>query len=185
MAKKKKEHKSKFLKYLNRFLLLIVICLISLIVLKSNPSLQESVYKTVFQNNFSFAKINDLYEKYFGSSLPFVKEEKEQLVNATSLEYQKAEKYKDGVKLTLESDYLIPATSSGLIIFAGEKEGYGNTIVLQRPDNVEIWYSNLDSTSVSLYDYVKSGTTIGVAKDNTLYMVFTKDGEYLDYKEYI
>ena len=117
--------------------------------------------------------------------MPFVKEEEEQLVSATTLEYQKDEKYKDGVKLTLDSDYLIPATSSGLIVFAGEKEGYGNTIILQRPDNVEIWYSNLDTTSVSLYDYVKAGATIGAAKDNTLYMVFTKDGEYLDYKEYI
>lgn len=185
MAKKKKEHKSKLLKYLNRFLLLVVISLISLIVLKSSSSLQEKVYKTVFQNNFSFAKINEVYEKYFGSSLPFVKEESEQLVSAISLEYQEDEKYKDGVKLTVENDYLIPATSSGLIIFAGEKEGYGNTIVLQRPDGIEVWYSNLDTTSVSLYDYVKSGTTIGVAKDNTLYMVFTEDGEYLDYKDYI
>ena len=159
--------------------------MISLIVLKSNPTLQESVYKNVFQNNFSFAKINELYEKYFGSSLPFVKDEETSLVSAISLEYQKDEKYKDGVKLTLNDSYVIPAISSGLIVFAGEKEGYGNTIILQRPDDVEIWYSNLDSVSVSLYDYVKAGGTIGAAKENTLYMVFTKDGEYLDYKKYI
>lgn len=185
MAKKKKEHKSRVFKYLNRFLLLVVICLISLIVLKSSPSLQESVYKKVFQNNLGFAKINELYEKYFGSSLPFIKKEEDQTVSATSLEYEQEKKYQDGVQLTVADDYLIPATSSGLIVFAGEKEGYGNTIVLQRPDNVEIWYSNLDTTSVNLYDYVKSGETIGVAKDNTLYMVFTKDEEFLDYKEYL
>ena len=185
MAKKNKEKKSRVLKYLNRFLILTVICLISLIVLKANPSLQEKVYKTVFQNNFSFAKINDIYEKYFGASLPFETQNEAQVVSATSLKYEKAQKYKDGVKLTVEGNYLIPATSSGLIVFNGNKEGYGNTIVIQRPDNVEVWYSNLDTASVSLYDYVKAGQTIGMAKDNTLYMVFVKEGEYLDYKEYI
>lgn len=185
MSKKAVTKKPKFLKYLNRFLLLIVICLVSLIVLKANPSLKDKVYKTVFQDNLSFAKINEIYQKYFGSSLPFKTEDNTQTVSAVSLEYTNAEDYKDGVKLTLNADYIVPATSNGLVIFAGEKEGYGNTIVIQRPDNVEIWYSNLESTSVSLYDYVKQGQSVGKAKDNTLYMVFVKEGKTLDYKEYI
>lgn len=181
----KKEPKRKFVKYVNRFLLLIVICLISLIVLKANPSLKEKIYTNVFQDNFNFAKINSLYEKYFGSSLPFVNKEKTTLVSAISLEYQNKKSYKDGVKLTLKEDYPLPATSSGLIVFAGEKKGYGNTIVLQRPDNIEVWYSNLDTVNVSLYDYIKAGDIIGTAKDNNLYMVFMKEGEYLDYQKYL
>ena len=185
MSKKMENKKPKFLKYLNRVLLLIVICLVSLIVLKANPSLKDKVYKTVFQDNLSFAKINEIYQKYFGSSLPFKTEENAQMVSSIALEYTKTEDYKDGVKLTLDADYVIPSTSNGLVIFAGEKEGYGNTIVVQKPDNIEIWYGNLESTSVNLYDYVKQGQSVGKAKDNILYMVFIKEGKTLDYKKYI
>lgn len=185
MSKKSVNKKPKFLKYLNRFLLLIVICLVSLIALKANPSLKDKVYKTVFQDNLSFAKINEVYQKYFGSSLPFKTEDKTQAVSAVSLEYIKAEDYKDGAKLIVDADYVVPSISNGLVIFAGEKEGYGNSIVIQRPDNIEIWYCNLESTSVSLYDYVKQGQSVGKAKDNTLYMVFIKEGKTLDYQKYI
>ena len=73
MSKKKKVERPRYVKYLNRFLFLIIICLVSLIVLKANPSLQEKVYKTVFQNNFSFAKINDIYEKYTKIYMSFFK----------------------------------------------------------------------------------------------------------------
>lgn len=185
MSKKKKVERPRYVKYLNRFLFLIIICLVSLIVLKANPSLQEKVYKTVFQNNFSFTKINDIYEKYFGSSLPFVNEEETEVVSSVKLEYDKSKKNGDGVSLTLADNYAIPAISRGLVIFAGEKEGYGNTIVIQRPDNVEVWYSNLDTTNISLYDYVKAGDTVGEAKENTLNMYFQKEGKFLNYKDYI
>lgn len=185
MSKKKINTKPKLLKYVNKFLVLVVICLISLIVLKANPALKDKVYKKVFQNNIGFAKINNVYEKYFGSSIPFINKEKNQVVSSTSLEHSKEEAYKDGVKLTVADNYVIPSISSGLVIFAGEKEGYGNTIVVQRPDNIEVWYSNLENTSVSLYDYLKTGQTIGNAKDNTLYMVFVQEGKSLDYQKYI
>lgn len=185
MTKKKKVEKPKYIKYLNRFLILVIICLISLIVLKANPSLKEKVNDLVFENNFSFAKINEVYKKYFGSSLPFYKEESVQTVSAVKLEYTKKEKYKDGVKLSLNDNYVIPSISNGLVIFEGEKEGYGKVVIVQRPDNVEVWYSNLDTVSVSLYDYVKSGQTLGAAKDNTLYMYFQKEGKALDYKKYL
>lgn len=185
MVKNKNKEKPKYIKYLNRLLILIIICLISLIVLKGNPNLQEKVYKTVFQNNFSFAWINDLYEKYFGSSLPFLKKEEVEVVSNIKLEYEKQTKIKNGVALTFKDNYAIPATSRGIIIFAGEKEGYGNTVILQRPDNVLVWYSNLDTIGTSLYDYLKAGDIIGEAKDNTLNMYFQKEGDFLNYKDYI
>ena len=182
--RKVKTKENKIIKHVNRIMFLTVICLLSLIILKVNPSLKNKVYQKVFENNISFAQINNIYQKYLGSALPFKKEDAK-VVSSENLEYKQAKKYKDGVKLTLNEDYLIPSISSGLIIYAGEKDGYGNTIILQRPDNVEVWYCNLESTSVSLYDYVKQTSTIGKAKNNILYMVFVKDGKKLDYKKYI
>ena len=74
---------------------------------------------------------------------------------------------------------------SGLIIFAGKKDDYGNTIIVQRPDNIEVWYANLKEVNVSLYDYIKKGEILGETEGKTLYMVFTKEGKALDYQKYI
>ena len=37
----------------------------------------------------------------------------------------------------------------------GEKEGYGNTLIIQGADGVDIWYGNVNSTSLKLYDYIE------------------------------
>ena len=47
-----------------------------------------------------------------------------------------------------------------------------------------MWYGNLDNISVNLYDYLNKNTLIGSSKDS-LYLVFQKNGEYLNYKDYI
>lgn len=187
MAKKVKAGPSRFSKFCSRMLVLIIFVLVCLIMLKSNADLRDFVYKKVFQNNISFAKINEVYKKYFGSSVPLVKESKEDtsLVAAVKLEYTKATKYKDGVKLEVKDSYLVPSMDSGLVIFAGKKEGYGNTIIVQRPDNIEVWYSNLKNVNVSLYDYIKKGSNIGEADGTNIYMVFIKEGKALDYQKYI
>ncbi len=176
---------SRLSKYFSRFLVLIVVLLISMIVLKGNADLRETIYNKVFKNNMAFAKINDVYKKYFGSSLP-LSDNKDalELVSAEKLEYKSVSKYKDGAKLTIKENYAVPAMDSGIVIFSGEKDGYGKTVIIQRPDNIEVWYGNLKNASVSLYDYIKKGEIVGEA-DNTLYMVFYKEGKVLDYQKYL
>lgn len=187
MAKKKVTNKpSRFSRFFSKILVLTVVVLVCLIVLKSNAELRNQVYKKVFQNNFSFAGINEVYKKYFGSSLPLHKEDdKSAMVSAEKLQYSNSEKYKDGVKLTVKENYLVPSQDSGLIIFAGEKEGYGNTIIVQRPDGVEVWYGNLKNMATGLYDYIKKGESIGDTNGDFLYMAFMKEGKALDYQKYI
>ncbi len=187
MAKNTKVKPSRLSRYFSRFLVVIVIMLGFLVSLKGNADFRNFVYKNVFQNNLSFAKINEVYKKYFGSSLPLADNvtEKTELVSATKLEYSDSSKYKDGVKLTVKDSYLVPSMDNGLVIFAGKKDDYGNTVIIQRPNNVEVWYCNLKEASVSLYDYLKKGEIVGEANGKEIYMVFTKEGKTLDYKEYI
>lgn len=188
MAKKVQVRRpSRLSRYFSRFLVVIVVGLVALITLKSNADLRDVVYKKVFQNNMSFAKINEVYKKYFGSSLPLADNVSGDtaLVSANKLEYTDVSKYKDGVKLTVKDSYLVPSMDSGLIIFSGKKDDYGNTVIVQRPDNVEVWYCNLKTVSVSLYDYIKKGENLGEADGTSIYLVFTKEGKTLDYKKYI
>ena len=80
---------------------------------------------------------------------------------------------------------MIPALESGVVVFLGEKEEYGTTIIIEQINGVEVFYSNVDALNLKLYDYVEKGKLIGEVKDNKLYLVFSKDGKYLNYKDYI
>ena len=41
-------------------------------------------------------------------------------------------------------------------------------------------FGNILNTSVKLYEYVTKGNFLGETKDNNLYLVLEKEGEYLD-----
>lgn len=172
-------------KLFSKFLVCLVILLLILITLKASPSLRENLYKYVFQNHFSFAEVNTFYEKVFGSSLPLTGTENTALVSSSKIEYDSIKDYKDGALLKVSSNYVIPVIKSGIVIFAGEKEGYGNTVIIQQGDGIEVWYGNIKEIKVSMYDYLKSGDILGEANGEKMYLVFTKEGENLDYKKYI
>ena len=186
MKKKEIKKVSKISKLFSRFLVCIIIVLIGLISLKSSPNLRNIVYKKIFQNNLGFAKINELYEKFFGSALPLTGSKSNlSLVSSQKLEYSDMVKYKDGVKLTVPKDYAVPVIRSGIVVFVGEKEGYGNTIIIEDSDNVEVWYSGLKEIKTEMYDYLKKGSIIGETNGEELILLFTKEGKNLDYKKYI
>ena len=83
----------------------------------------------------------------------------------------------------MDKNYLIPINESGIIVFIGEKEGYGNVVIVQRVDGVDEWYGNISNVNVKLYDYVKKGDLLGDTSD-ILYLVYKKDGNVLNYEEY-
>ena len=99
------------------------------------------------------------------------------------LKYKSISKYNKGVKLTLSDNYAIPIIKGGIVIFSGEKEGLGKTIIIQQSDGIDVWYSNLANTTMKLYDYVEDNAVVGEAKNNELYLIFQKDGVEIDSSE--
>ena len=73
---------------------------------------------------------------------------------------------------------------SGLVVYIGEKEGYGSCIVVKQSNGIDVIYGNITDTNIKVYDYIEKGTIIGNANEY-LYLVFQKEGETLDYKKYI
>jgi len=167
-----------------KLLISIVITLIILILIKSSSGFKNNFYKSVYSDNISFTKLKEVYNKYIGDSNILDKVVKTETVFNEKLSYKKQEKYQDGVKLEVGSNYLVPIEESGIVVFIGEKEGYGNTIIIQRIDGIDEWYGNIDNVNVKLYDYVKKGSLLGEANDN-LYLVYKKDGNVLNYEEYL
>ena len=99
-------------------------------------------------------------------------------------DYEKVEKYYDGAKLTVGSNYSVKIRESGIVVFIGEKENYGNVVIVQQIDGIDMWYGNISDTSYSMYDYVKKGDILGVSNDY-LYVVYKQNGKVLDYEKYL
>lgn len=170
-----------------RILIVGVLTISALITLKAFPNWKEVFYTKVFQDHFSFAPIHAWYEKTFGSPMPWKDLLKDPLepVFKEELYYTHLEPYQNGVKLTVENSYLVPSYESGMVIFVGEKEGYGNVVIIEQTDGVEVWYGNLSSIPIKVYDYLEKGSLVGQTKDNTLFLVFMKEGNYLPYEDYL
>ena len=186
--KKQKEIPTKKKKspiYMTKFLCMVILTLLCLIGLKKSETFKDVFYKNVYEKNFSFAYIKEVYQKYFGSTLPIDKllGENTETVFSENFTYKTKETYLEGNKFIVENQYLVPVLESGMVVFIGEKEGYGNTIIIQQVDGVDIWYSNITS-NVKLYDYIEKGDVLGEASGNYIYMVIKKDGNTLDYDTY-
>jgi len=70
------------------------------------------------------------------------------------------------------------------VVFIGEKEGFGKTIIVQGIDGVDIWYGNVTNISVQLYDYLENDTVMGEVDGQSLYLVIKKEGNNIKYEEY-
>lgn len=172
--------------FFTKILICMVIVLSLLVFLKYDKNNKQVIYKYLYENNISFAGINAWYKKHFGDITPFqdLVKDNTKLVFNDNLVYNDASIYKNGVKLNVEKNYLIPIIESGIVVFIGNKDDYGKTVIIEQIDGVSVWYGNVDNINVSLYDYVSKGEFLAEANDS-FYMVFQKDGKYIKYEDYL
>ena len=171
----KKENEEKIIKYLRslilRSMLAIILFLVLAIISKSNNNYKDIIVSNIYEKNFSFAKIKKLYQKYLGGITPLDKAIDNAIpVFNEKLTYHESSKYHDGVKLTVDNNYLVPTIEEGMVIFIGEKENYGNVVIVEGIDGIYIWYGNMETTTVKLYDYIEKNNYLGTTKDNILYL---------------
>ena len=179
--------KNKIIKsFLFKSMISILLFLIFLIGIKTDKDFEKIIYKSFYHNNISFAKFNDTYNKLFGDLFPLnnISDLSVEVFNE-KINYLSFNEYKDGVLLTLEDGYLVPFIDDGIIIFKGYKKDYGNVIVVQNSDDLEIWYCNIKNNNINLYEYVEKGDYVGEVDNNKLVLVFYRNGEIEDYKKYI
>ncbi len=190
IKKKNSNKKNNFVLYIKniseRLLLSILIFLIMAISIKKVEGAREFITKNIYTDNISLAKIKNLYDKYLGGIIPLdTKNQNNQMVFKDTLNYKSQSKYLDGVELTVDNEYLVPVIKSGLVVFIGNKEGYNNVIIIQGEDGIDIWYGNMETASVKLYDYIDAGSLLGEVKNDKLYLVYSKNGEILNYEDYL
>ncbi len=168
--------------YITQILLGIILFLVSIIYIKSSDKNLLLYKEYVFTESLPFTKIKNIYENMFGEVIP--KGNQDKTVFSGSLVYKNIEDYLDGEKLTVSPNSLVTNLNGGIVVYIGEKEGYGNTVIVQGNDGADIWYGNIANVNVKLYDYIEKDTTIGETIDDILYLVIKKNNEYLKYEEY-
>lgn len=167
---------------LSRFLIAIIFFLVSIIFTNFSDKNLLMYKEYVLTESMPFTKVKGWYENLFGTMLP--EPDKTQAVFDGKLIYKSIDNYLDGEVLKLSSKTLVNNLTSGVVVFSGEKEGYGHTVIIQGIDGVDIWYGNLENVSVKLYDYIESSVVLGETKTDELYLVIKKDNEFIKYENY-
>lgn len=137
----------------------------------------------LFNNTISFAKINELYTKYFGNIAPDLGPSTVPVFNNTPT-FSSIEQFDNSYKALMNTN-VISFLESGIVVFSGEKENLGQTVIIQGIDGVDIWYSNLNNSNLTMYDYVEKGDILGEVNNNEIILTFISNGEYISYEKYI
>lgn len=177
------------LRLLSSILLVSLVAIIFQFQQKNFIVIQNKIVD-VFEGEFQFAKVGNWYESTFGEPLTFLTSDK--VLDNHSEVIQTSGKVLEnfqvnGQGIMIETTVTkVEAFEEGLVIYAGEKDDLGKTVIVQNVDGSETWYGQLDGISVDVYDEVKKGDEIAVTsvKDNsengTYYLAIKKNNEFID-----
>ena len=178
--------KLKYAKNLISRILITVIFVLGSIIFTNISEDNKALYqKYVLEDSLEFTKINELYQSVFGD-VDIAKKDNntDSEVVFGDVSYTNIEPFKNGVKLTVGMNEAISVITSGIVVFIGEKDDLGNTVIIQGNDGVDIWYSNITDTDISVYDYIEAGSILGSSNSEDIYLTINKDGEFINYEEY-
>lgn len=173
-------------KVIYKFLIVLIIFICLGIIGKSNSLYKEKIHYYLYEDNLAFSNFRSFYNKYLGDIFPLNNVGNNTVsVFSENIKYLSMNKYYDGVALKVADNYLVPALKDGIVTYVGEKENYGNVVIIMGNDGVSIWYGNISNSSFKLYDSVKVGDLVGEVKNNKLYLAFFDGDEFLDYDFYM
>ena len=172
-------------KYLNKVLICSILFLLLGICCRMSREYNELIKYRLYEDNFSFKAFENIYNKYLGDIFPIegLFEEGTVTVFNEELVYDSSIPYYDGAMLEVGNNYLIPSIEEGIVVYIGEKEKYGNVVMIEGGKGINIWYGNVCNVNVSLYDHINTGDIVGESCDNYLYLLYNKDNVFLDYDE--
>ncbi len=170
---------------ITRTLITIILVLGSIIYTNISPDNKSLYKKYVLDNSLSFTKINNIYHDLFGEVDIINKTSDDTTsVMGSNLNFNNIEKEGNSFKVGVTKGEAISVITSGIVVFIGEKDNLGETIIIQGNDGVDIWYSGITDVNAKIYDYVEATSILGIAQEENIYLTFNKDDQYLTYDEY-
>ena len=185
------EKKESFLKKilfstLVKTLVVMIIFLSSSIYIKQSDINKHKFENLVYNNDISFAKIYNLYQKYLGDVIPFknIFKENKRLVGNEIISYNNITKENNGYIIDVSKNYSVISINDGVVVKITKDKNYKTLVTIQNKEGVNITYGLVYDINVKLYDYIKKSEIIGIANEK-LYVSFEKNGKYLTYEKYL
>ena len=164
--KNKGSKKSLLKSILSKLYTVIVFTLLILIISNVSPKFKTFIKDKVLESTIDFSFINKLTSK---TTDIFKSKE---TVPVFDIKEEKYEEYMDGYKFFNDGSVILK--DSGIVTFIGEKDDYGNVVVIQQSNGYYAWYGNIDE-NIKLYDYVEEGSAIGTSKEYYYYVILKED----------
>ena len=165
--------------------LYVAIIFLSLAIMcKKDISYRDNIYNNIYNDSINFSFFKNLYNKYLGGVFPSYRINDTVKTFNEKINYNESMDYYDGVKLEVDDNYLIPLIKNGIVVYIGDKGNYGNVIIVESDDGVDTWYGNVCNVSVNMYDNLEAGNYIGESCGNYIYLVYSKENNFLDYRDY-
>lgn len=161
----------------------------------------KAYVSSAMNESFRFQSVALWYERRFGGTpsllpaLNAVQQEEAQKVDAVSKHYFAPVKGKViapyetsrlGVTVETKSDTPVAAIDTGLVVYVGNKEETGYTIVIRHTNGLQSVYGWVEQGKVELNDWIKGGETIGTVSKNSskpsgyLYFAVSKDNKFVN-----
>ncbi len=156
----------------------------------------RQVISSTMETELQFALVTDWYEDTFGKPLAFFPSDKKEMDNDGVLQVSghyilpvKGKIIEDyvtngtGIIVQTDGDNSAYAVEEGTVIFAGIKEDYGNTVIIQHKDKSETWYGHLEVIDVKVYSLISKGDKLGgLNEKGTLFFGMKKadDDQFVD-----
>lgn len=180
--------------FLGRLLISILLVSVIAIIFQLNQkpfTIVQDKIGNVMEQEFKFATVSNWYETTFGEPLTFFTNKNNELVDNTEVIQTTGKVLENfetnGQGILIENDTTkVVSLEEGLVIYTGEKDGIGKTVIVQNIDGTETWYGKLDTISVSVYDEVKKGDVLAqsIPENNgdvgTYYLAMKKENEFID-----
>lgn len=167
-----------------RVLISIIFILGVSIYIKYDSNNIEYINKYLFNESIPFTKINNIFKSNIGTIIP--NDTSDILVSKNdsikNLDYTIKDDY---VYINTGINYMVNSLSGGIVVYKGNKDNLGNTIIVQGNDGVDIWYIGVVDSNIKLYDYIKTSSLLGNTESEYLKLKLVKEGNNYSYEEYI
>lgn len=160
----------RFYNFMVKFMVVIVVALVSMSYIKSNPN---SDIKNMILNDANYKAATRWISDNLFSFLP-----NDDVSVSSGVEYQRVEGdyYKNNSNEVLSIE-------AGRVIATGNDENLGGYVVILGKNDVEITYNEIENVMVTLYDEVDQGMVLGSYQDKFV-LQFEHLGKEISYEEY-
>ena len=170
--------------FIIKVLSMVIVFLLLAIMCKKDVSYRDNIYNNIYNESINFSYFKNVYNKYLGGVFPSYKINDTVKTFNEKIRYSNSTNYYDGVKLMVDDNYLVPLIKDGIVVYIGNKDNYDNVIIIEDDDGVDTWYGNICNVSVNMYDNLEAGNYIGESCGNYIYLVYSKENIFLDYRDY-